>query len=108
MNKLSLFFVLFYYLSSAYSQQNVLVFKKRNKTIDNFWNGSTIAFQDRNKQWQKGEIIKIQNDSFYIRPVVVKYYLMGTDTIRFPVSGFSISDVYSLPKKGVLVDYKNG
>jgi hypothetical protein len=34
--------------------------------------------------------------------------LFGSDTLRYNIIGFSFSDVYALPKKGVLVDYKNG
>ena len=94
--------------SIVYSQQSILIFKKRNKTLANFWKGSTIAFQMENLQWKKGEITKIQNDSFYIRPLVVKYYMMGTDTSYYSVEGYSVSDIYAMPKKGLLIDYKNG
>ncbi|MFI5186056.1 MAG: hypothetical protein ACHQF0_04995 [Chitinophagales bacterium] len=76
--------------------------------IQNFWSGSTISFQTKDKQWQKGEITKIQNDSFYIRPQVIKYSLFRTDTFYYNIMGFSVSDVYAMPKKGVLIDYKNG
>src|SRR5439155_26574470 len=80
----------------------------KNKTIENFWVGSSIAFQTKDRQWQKGDITKIQNDSFYIRPKVIQYTLYRTDTFYYNVLGFSVSDVYAMPKNGVLVDYKNG
>lgn len=108
MNKLTFIVILLLSSFVVYSQQNILVFKKRNKTIARFWEGSSIAFQLANKQWQKGEIMKIQNDSLYIRPVVIHYHMMGADTIRFNVAGFSIADVYAMPKRGILVDYING
>jgi hypothetical protein len=108
MNKLTFIVILLLSSFLVYSQQNILVFKKRNKTIASFWKGSTIAFQLANKQWQKGEIMKIQFDSFYIRPFVIQYSMMGTDTIRFNVVGFSIADVYAMPKRGILIDYING
>ena len=76
--------------------------------MEHFWKGSTIAFQLYNKEWQKGEITKISNDSFYIRPVVIKYHLMGADTFHYNILGFSIADVYALPKNGILIDYLNG
>jgi hypothetical protein len=94
--------------SAVCAQQHYLAFKRSNKVIERFWKGSTIAFQLYNKEWQKGEITKISNDSFYIMPVVIKYHLMGADTIRYNIAGFSIADVYAFPKKGILIDYING
>jgi hypothetical protein len=108
MKKLILFSVLLFSFLITYSQQAILVFKKKNKSLENFWIGSTIAFQLKDRQWQKGEITKIQNDSFYIRPMVVQYNLYTIDTFHYNILGFSISDIYTMPKKGVLIDYKNG
>jgi hypothetical protein len=90
------------------SQQAILLFKKKNKTLGSFWVGSTIAFQQKDKEWQKGEIISIKNDSFSIRPVVVQYNLLTTDTLFYNIARFSLSDIYAMPKKGVLIDYKDG
>jgi hypothetical protein len=92
----------------AYSQQNIIVLKKKNKTIAKFWKDDFIAFQLKNKQWQKGEIKKIQNDSFYIRPRVINYNLYGSDTAHYSIIGFSLSDIYVLPKKGLLIEYSDG
>jgi hypothetical protein len=108
MTKLTLIALLSFSFSLAYCQQNILVFKKRNKEIDRYWKGSTIAFQLRDKQWQKGEITKIKNDSFYIRPMIVRYSLMSSDTVHFSVIGFSLTDVFAMPNKGILIDYING
>jgi hypothetical protein len=94
--------------SISHSQHAILVFKKKNKLIENFWTGSTIAFQLANRDWQKGEIVRIHGDSFYIRPVVMKYSLYRTDTLYYDVLPFAVSDVYAMPKRGVLIDYKNG
>ena len=85
-----------------------MLFKKKNITVQSFWVGSIIAFQLRDEQWQKGEITKIRNDSFFIRPVVVQYSLLTTDTFYYNVLGSSVSDVYAMPKRGVLIDYKDG
>ena len=76
--------------------------------MQSFWVGSTIAFQSQDKEWQKGEIITIRNDSFFIRPAVVQYSLLTTDTFYYNVARFSVSDVYAMPKRGVLIDYKDG
>ncbi len=108
MKKLTLAPILLFSFFNNYSQQAILLFKKRNITIQSFWAGSTIAFQSRDKQWQKGEITSIRNDSFFIRPGVVQYNLLTTDTFYYNIAGFSVSDVYALPKKGVLIDYKDG
>jgi hypothetical protein len=92
----------------AFSQNSFLVFKKKNKTIENYWVGSTIAFQTKDKEWQKGGITKIENDSFYIRPMVLQYSLYRIDTFYYDIQTFSVSDVYAMPKRGVLIDYKDG
>src|SRR6187551_1798388 len=108
MQKLTpLAFFLFLFLS-LYSQENILIFKKGNKSIEKFWKGTSIAFQLENKTWEKGELMKIKNDSFYIRPRVIKYSLMGTDTLYYPIKGFVVSDMYAMPKRGVLIDFVNG
>ena len=108
MIKLTLIAILSFTSFLAYCQQDFLVFKKKNKVITRYWKGATIAFQLRDKQWQKGEITKIQNDSFYIRPMVVRYSLMGTDTFHYSVRGFALTDVFAMPNKGILIDYVNG
>ena len=33
---------------------------------------------------------------------------MGTDTVYFPVQGYKVADIYAMPKKGMLISYKNG
>jgi hypothetical protein len=108
MNKLTLIAILSFSFSLAHCQQDILVFKKRNKEINRYWKGSTIAFQLRDKQWQKGEITKIQNDSFYIRPMIVRYSLMSRDTVHYSTKGFALTDVFAMPNKGILIDYING
>lgn len=97
--------------SALYSQQDFFVFKKRNKTITSFRKDYYIAFQLKNREWHTGYITKIQNDSFFIKPMVVRYNLtglMGSDTIYYPVQPFALTDVYAMPKKGVQVDYIDG
>ena len=108
MYKLTLITFLSFSFSLAYCQQDILLFKKRNKEIYRYWKGTTISFQLRDKQWQKGEITKIHTDSFYIRPMVVHYSLMGTDTAHYRVMGFALTDVFAMPNKGILIDYING
>jgi len=108
MQKPTLIALLLFLFSSLYSQENILIFKKGNKSIEKFWKGTFIAFQLENKTWEKGELMKIKNDSFYIRPRVIKYSFMRTDTFYYPVKGFALSDIYAMPKKGYLIDFVNG
>ena len=108
MQKLTLTALFIFLLSALRAQEDILIFKKGNKSIEKFWKGTFIAFQLENKTWEKGELMKIKNDSFYIRPRVVRYSLMRTDTFYYPVKGFVLSDIYALPKRGYLVDYVNG
>lgn len=94
--------------SSLLSQEDILLFKKGHKTIDKYWKGTFIAFQLENKTWEKGELMRIKNDSFYIRPRVIKYSPFGTDTLYYQIKGFVVSDIYAMPKRGALIDYVNG
>ncbi|MGC4036405.1 MAG: hypothetical protein QM764_10605 [Chitinophagaceae bacterium] len=85
-----------------------MLFKKRNKLIHEFWTGTSIAFQTADKEWQQGEIKRIKKDSVYIRPYAIHYYLMYADTVRMPEKGYSFSDIYAMPKRGVIIHYANG
>ena len=40
--------------------------------------------------------------------MVVTYNMMGTDTTYFNIEGYAISDIYAMPKKGILIDFING
>jgi hypothetical protein len=108
MNKLTLIAILSFYSSVIYCQQSVLIFKHRNNEVGRYWKGATIAFQLRDKQWQKGEIMRIQNDSFDIRPRVIRYNLMGRDTLYYGIKSFAVKDVFAMPNSGILIDYING
>jgi hypothetical protein len=108
MNQLKLLPVLLFFSSITYSQQTALVFKKGTHAVSTFWKGDFIAFQTSDKQWQKGELMRIQNDSFYIRPMVVLYGMMHNDTLRYDIQPYSLADVYAMPKRGVLIDYRYG
>lgn len=108
MQKLTLTGFLIFYFSSLYSQDGILLFKKGHKSIEKFWKGAFIAFQLENKNWEKGELVKIKDDSFYIRPRVIRYGFMRADTFYYPVKGFVLSDIYAMPKRGYLIDFTDG
>ena len=93
---------------ALYSQNDFLIFKKKYKTIATFSKNSYIAFKMKNRQWQAGYITKVQNDSFWIRPMVVFYTLMSIDTVGYNVQPFALHDVYEMPKRGVQIDYIRG
>jgi hypothetical protein len=108
MKKLTLIFLFVLYSSLAFSQHNFILFKKKEKTIASFYTDSYIAFQLKNQEWKTGYITKIQNDSFWIKPMIVYYGLMGSDTVYLPILPFSFADVYAMPKKGIKIDYLKG
>jgi hypothetical protein len=108
MYKLTLVALLTIYTSIGYGQSDFFVLKKNNKTIARFFKGSYIAFQVNKQQWQTGYITRLRNDSFWIRPMVVYFGLMNTDTVHLNVITFALSDVYAMPKKGIQVDYIKG
>lgn len=83
----------------------MLVLKKDSKIIQYFYKDAYISFQLKNAEWMKGFITKIENDSFYFTKEIVRYYTMGSDTVRYTGYHFALSDVYALPKKGVQIDY---
>ena len=111
MTKLTITIILLFTIVHTYSQQNILIFKKKNKALESFWQGTTIAFQTKDKEWQKGELIQIQNDSIYIRPWILRPNMAapgGADTLRYAVTGYSLADIYAMPKRGILIHYANG
>lgn len=87
------------------AQNDVLVLKKGSKIIQYYYKDAYISFQLKNAEWMKGFITKIENDSFYFTKEIVRYYTMGSDTVRYTGYHFALSDVYALPKKGVQIDY---
>lgn len=91
--------------SSLCAQNDVLVLKKGSKIIQYYYKDAYISFQLKNAEWMKGFITKIENDSFYFTKEIVRYYTMGSDTVRYTGYHFALSDVYALPKKGVQIDY---
>lgn len=108
MRKFLLLPFIFFFYNAATAQQAVLVIKKRNKVIQQYWLHSYFAFQTHNNIWRKGELMKLKKDSFFIRPTVVRMGMFVNDTARFPIEGYAFSDVLHLPIKGLLIDYKDG
>jgi len=107
MNKLTLIALLTFCSSVVYSQQDFFILKKRNKKIAFFKKYSYITFQLKSREWITGYITKVQNDSFYVNPMVVRYSLMGADTVHFGVLPVALIDVFAMPRKGEQSVYVN-
>jgi len=84
-----------------------MVLKKKQRSIQYFWKGSYITFQQRDKEWIRGIITKITPDSFYFTKEIIRYGLTGNDTMHFSGLAFALPDVYALPTKNELVVYRN-
>ena len=107
MTKKTSLFLLLFFTSSLYAQNDILVLKKGNKSLLYFYKDSHISFQLQNKDWVKGIITKIENDSFSFTKEIIRYYTMGSDTTRIAGYHYALSDVYAMPKRGVQIDYIN-
>ena len=91
--------------SEGFSQSDFIILKKNRKSIQYFWKDSHITFQLRDRQWLSGIITKITADSFYVTKEIIRYHLMGSDTLHFSGFAFSLKDIYALPTKKELVAY---
>lgn len=108
MRKILLLFLLFVFFYSASAQRAALIVKKNNKVKQQYWLHSYFAFQTHNNIWRKGELMSLKEDSFFIRPTVVKMGMFQNDTLRFPIEGYALTDILHLPIKGLLIDYRDG
>lgn len=108
MKKLVIVIVALFFLQTIHAQTAFLDFKRKDNLIKRYWKGTTIAFQLSTGQWEKGEITKILQDSFFIRTIIVRYNMLRNDTLKFPTQGFALTDIYAMPKKGVLIDNMDG
>ncbi len=106
MARLTFLFIFSFFATVAFSQHDILVLKKGNKSLRYFHAGSRISFQLNNKEWTKGIITKIENDSFYFTKEIVIYHLGAhADTMHFSGFHYALSEVHALPKRGVQIDY---
>ncbi|MEP7109664.1 MAG: hypothetical protein ABI760_16840 [Ferruginibacter sp.] len=108
MNKLILTAFLTVCSILLFAQNNILVLKKRGRSIQYFTKDSYLSFQLKNGEWFKGIIIKVTTDSIYLNKELIRYSLLRTDTVHFSGFDFSIKEIFALPKKGVQIDYIGG
>jgi hypothetical protein len=105
MPKLTILLFFIFCTPILHAQNDILVLKKGDRTVQYFYKDSYISFQLNNKEWMKGIINKIENDSFYFTKVMVRYYTLGSDTTYEGGYHFAVTDIFSLPKKGVQIDF---
>jgi hypothetical protein len=94
---LCIFFVFIH--SQGTAQNGFIVVKKKNKTIRYFAKDSHITFQLHDGQWLTGIITKVLPDSFYLTRQIIRYYTIGTDTLRYKGLAFALKDIQALPSK---------
>jgi hypothetical protein len=102
---LLLSFLITFSSAFVFGQGDFMVLKKRSKSIQYFWKDSYIAFQLKDLRWVKGIITNIGKDSFDLKIEIIRYSLMGSDTVHYGGYHYAISEIYAMPKKGVQVDY---
>lgn len=107
MHKLTLITLFTFCSLIAFSQQDFLVLKKRNKRVSFFMKDAYITFQMKDRDWVSGYITKVQNDSFFVKRISIRYSLLGTDTVHFGVIPVALSDVYAMPRKGEQVGFED-
>ncbi len=105
MNKLLLIALLVLYSSLVYAQDDMFIYKKKHTTIIIFTKGSYIAFRQKNDEWMAGYITKVQNDSFYLKPMAIIWIGGHPDTLLTVVQPFAVNDIYAMPKQGFQIDY---
>jgi len=89
------------------AQGNYLVLKKRDRPVQHFWIGSRITIKPSNSDWLRGIITRITPDSFYLTQEILRYTMMGYDTLHISGMRFSIKEIEVLPAKKQMVYYKD-
>jgi hypothetical protein len=89
----------------AHAQNNFLVLRKGDKSIQYYWKDSHFTFQLKEGQWLTGILTKITPDSFYLTQEIIRYNTMGSDTLHFGGLAFGIKDVFAVPTKNELIVY---
>ncbi len=99
-----LLFILLLQAHSAYTQNDLLVLKKKDRTIQTWVSGSYLTFQFSSKQWIQSKIRWIRNDSllidmFTLRLVAGNFGFPQWDTGRVGILKLHVKEIYAMPKK---------
>jgi len=113
MQKLLLLILFCSFVDTANAQSDMLVLKKRNRTVQRFFTGSAITFQLSSKQWITGYIKKIKNDTLQILPIqeqpTVNFLgMIVTDTILLNPIKIPLQSIYAVPKDESFTYIKDG
>lgn len=100
--------------SFSRAQADMVILKKRNKTVDRYFIGSYIYFEtEKNQRWS-GKIYKLKADTIFIVPIEERVYmhnwgLVLTDTIELNRIGIALNTISNITKRNEnLVFVKNG
>lgn len=99
----TLFFCCFFSVCVS-AQNDLLLLKQKNQTIQTWLPGAYILFQFSSKQWIEGIIKSIKNDSLLIdqiqvRQVANQFGFPTLDTAHFGFLKLAITEIYGLPKR---------
>jgi hypothetical protein len=91
----------------AIAQNGYIALTKKNRTVRTFWTGTHFTFQDRYGEWVTGILTKVTDDSLFMTRETIRYYPIGTDTLRVQGYGYPLADVQALPTKKEVIVYDN-
>jgi len=89
---------------TAFSQNDLLVLKQRNQSIQSWVPGSVITFQYSSKQWIQGIIKAIRNDSILIEQIILervpnRFGFLSIDTAKLGLMKLHVKEIYGMPKR---------
>jgi hypothetical protein len=104
MKPLLILLLLVFTTGRAFSQNDLLVLKQHNKTIQTWIPGSTITFQYSSKQWIEGIIKAIRNDSILIEQIILRrvanqFGFLAIDTAKMGLMKLHVKEIYGMPKR---------
>ena len=98
----------------SFAQSDFIQLKKRDKVIKSWFKGNDFYGQLKNGQWVTALIYKIENDSLYLRPYIVRTYanrlgLPYLDTTYYGMMPVHPNQLNAFPKDDEGFSYiKNG
>jgi hypothetical protein len=105
MTKTIFLFFFIFCVWACKAQKSFIVLKKGEQSIVHYWKDSHITFQLSDRQWLSGIITKITPDSFYFTQEIIRYRLMGADTLHFAGQSYGLADIYALPTPNETIIY---
>jgi hypothetical protein len=102
--RILLFLLICCMMVEAHAQSDLLVFKKREKTLQSWSSGSYIIFRFSNRQWIEGFVRKVQNDSIWLNQVQINrvfnnWGFYTFDTTQHGIMKFHVKEIMAVPRK---------